>query len=86
MDSPEDVRRALERLQAPVEGRTELVVTYRRYDDYVAYEHELSALRAKCERLERDVYQWCLMGNRFLEATDELHRLEELLRRHNISF
>lgn len=86
MDSPDDIQRALERLLSPVEGRMELVVTYRRYDDYVAYERELSALRAKCTRLERDTHQWYLMGARFLEETDEVYRLQKLLQKHNISF
>lgn len=86
MDSPDDIQRALEQLLRPVEDRMELVVTYRRYDDYVTYERELTALRARCARLERDIHQWYLMGARFLEETDEVHRLQELLRRHNISF
>lgn len=42
MDSLEISRAALERLLQPLTGdRVEVVVTYRRYDDYAAYERQI---------------------------------------------
>lgn len=87
MDSPDVSRAALERLLTPPEGdRMELIVTYRRYDDYEAYEREIADLRQRYQRVQDEVYRWQLMGSRFLETFDEINRLEELLRRHHISF
>ena len=87
MDSPDVSRAALERLLTPPEGDSmELVVTYRRYDDYEAYEREIADLRQRYQRVQDEVYRWQLMGSRFLETFDEINRLEELLRRHHISF
>lgn len=87
MDSPDVSRAALERLLTPPEGdRMELIVTYRRYDDYEAYEREIADLRQRYQRVQDEVYHWQLMGSRFLETFDEINRLEELLRRHHISF
>lgn len=87
MDSPDVSRAALERLLTPLEGdRMELIVTYRRYDDYEAYEREIADLRQRYQRVQDEVYRWQLMGSRFLETFDEINRLEELLRRHHISF
>lgn len=87
MDSPDVSRAALERLLTPPEGdRMELIVTYRRYDDYEAYEREIADLRQRYQRVQDEVYRWQLMGSRFLETFDEINRLEELLRRNNISF
>ena len=87
MDSPDVSRAALERLLTPPEGdRMELIVTYRRYDDYEAYEREIADLRQCYQRVQDEVYRWQLMGSRFLETFDEINRLEELLRRHHISF
>lgn len=87
MDSPEISRAALERLLQPLTGdRVEVVVTYRRYDDYGAYERQIADLNQKYKRAQDEVYRWQLIGNRFLETFDELNRLEELLRRNNISF
>lgn len=85
MDSPDVSRAALERLLTPPEGdRMELIVTYRRYDDYEAYEREIADLRQRYQRVQDEVYRWQLMGSRFLETFDEINRLEELLRRHHI--
>lgn len=87
MDSPDVSRAALERLLTPPEGdRMELIVTYRRYDDYEAYEREIADLRQRYQRVQDEVYRWQLMGSRFLETFYEIYRLEELLRRHLISF
>lgn len=87
MDSPDVSRAALERLLTPPEGdRMELIVTYRRYDDYEAYEREIADLRQRYHRVQDEVYRWQLMGSRFLETFDEINRLEELLRLHHISF
>lgn len=87
MDSPDVSRAALERLLTPPEGdRMELIVTYRRYGDYEAYEREIADLRQRYQRVQDEVYRWQLMGSRFLETFDEINRLEELLRRHHISF
>lgn len=87
MDSPDVSRAALERLLTPPEGdRMELIVTYRRYDDYEAYEREIADLRQRYQRVQDEVYRWQLMGSIFLETFDEINRLEELLRRHHISF
>ena len=87
MDSPDVSRAALERLLTPPEGdRMELIVTYRRYDDYEAYEREIADLRQRYQRVQDEVYRWQLMGSRFLETFDEINRLEELLLRHHISF
>lgn len=87
MDSPDVSRAALERLLTPPEGdRMELIVIYRRYDDYEAYEREIADLRQRYQRVQDEVYRWQLMGSRFLETFDEINRLEELLRRHHISF
>lgn len=87
MDSPDVSRAALERLLTPLEGdRMELIVTYRRYDDYEAYERDIADLRQRYQRVQDEVYRWQLMGSRFLETFDEINRLEELLWRHHISF
>lgn len=46
MDSPDVFLAVLERLLTPPEGDCmELIVTYRRYDDYEAYEREIADLR-----------------------------------------
>lgn len=87
MDSPDVSRAALERLLTPPEGDCmELIVTYRLYDDYEAYECEIADLRQRYQRVQDEVYRWQLMGSRFFETFDEINRLEELLRRHHISF
>lgn len=63
MDSPDVSRAALERLLTPPEGdRMELIVTYRRYDDYEAYEREIADLRQRYQRVQDEVYRWQLMG------------------------
>lgn len=87
MDSPDVSRAALERLLTSPEGDClELIVAYRRYDDYEAYEREIADLRQRYQRVQDEVYRWQLMGSRFLETFDEINRLEALLRRHHISF
>ena len=87
MDSPDVSRAALERLLSPPEGDCmELIDTFRRYDDYEAYEREIADLRQRYQRVQDELYRWQLMGSIFLETFDEINRLEELLRRHHISF
>lgn len=87
MDSPDVSRAALERLLTPPEGDSmELIDTYRLYDDYEAYEREIADLRQRYQRVHDELYRWQLMGSIFLESFDEINRLEELLRRHHISF
>lgn len=87
MSASDARQRALESLLRPLEGdRVELVVTYRRHDDYEAYERELEELRNQVKRLQQDLYSWTVMGNKYLQTLDELHRLEKILRKHNISF
>lgn len=62
MDSPDVSRAALERLLTPPEGdRMELIVTYRRYDDYEAYEREIADLRQRYQRVQDEVYRWQLI-------------------------
>lgn len=52
MDSPDVSRAALERLLSPPDGdRMELIVIYRRYDDYEAYEREIADLRQRYQRV-----------------------------------
>ena len=78
---------ALERLLRPLsDGRAELVVTYRRHEDYEAYEQELEKLRAENKRLQQDIYTWTMMGNQYLSTLDEVRRLQMILRKHKISF
>lgn len=51
MDSPDVSRAALEWLLTLPEGDCmELVVTYRRYDDYASYEREIADLRQRYQR------------------------------------
>lgn len=77
MDSPDVSRAALERLLKPPEGdRLVLIVTYLRYDDYEAYEHDIADLRQRYQRVQDEVYRWQLMCSRFLETFDEINRLE----------
>lgn len=86
MDRAEIVQKAIERLLRPSDGRLEIVVIYRREDDYIAYEQELNALREKVKRQEQDIYTWSLMGNKYMAALDELRRLETILRKHKIPY
>lgn len=77
MDSPEISRVGLERLLQPLTGDwLEVVVIYRRYDDYAAYEREIVDLNQTYKRAQDEFYRWKLMGNRFLETFDEFNRLE----------
>ena len=86
-DIPEISQKALERLLRPLEdGRVEVVVTYRRHEDYDAYERELASLREQVERLQRDIYTWTNMGNQYLATLDELRRLQRILRKHQIDY
>lgn len=79
--------RALERLLRPLDdGRSEIVVTYRRHEDYEAYERELQTLRDENKRLHQDIYTWTMMGNQYLQTLDELRRLQKILRKHNIPY
>lgn len=78
---------ALQRLLRPLDdGRVEVVVTYRRHEDYEAYELELEKLRAENKRLQQDIYTWTMMGNQYLSTLDEKRRLEMILRKHKIPF
>lgn len=86
MDHADIVQKAIERLLRPSDGRLEIVVIYRREDDYIAYEQELNALREKVKRQEQDIYTWSLMGNKYMAALDELRRLEAILRKHKIPY
>lgn len=88
MSQGEEIRlEALQRLLRPLDdGRMELVVTYRRFEDYETYESELYMLREKIRQLERDIGTWTMMGNQYLSTLDELRRLQKILRKHNISF
>lgn len=59
MDSPDVSLAALERLLTPPEGDCmELLVTYRRYDDYEVYEREIVDLRQRYQRVQDEVYRW----------------------------
>lgn len=70
MDSPDVSRAALERLLTPPEGdRMELIVTYRRYDDYEAYEREIADLRQRYQRVQDEVYRWQLWAADFLRRS-----------------
>lgn len=52
MDSPDVSRAALVRLLTPPEGDCmELIVTYRRYDDFKAYERVIADLRQRYQRV-----------------------------------
>ena len=86
--SGQDVRlQALESLLRPLDdGRAEIVVTYRRYEDYEKYEQELSDLRARLKRAEQDIYTWSNIGNQYTAALDEIRRLEKILRKHDIPY
>ena len=86
--SGEEIRsEALQRLLRGLDdGRLEVVVTYRRFEDYEAYERELDVLRDQVKSLERDIYSWTMMGNQYLESLDELRRLQKILRKHKIPF
>lgn len=86
--SGQDVRlQALESLLRPLDdGRAEIVVTYRRYEDYEKYEQELSELRAKLKRAEQDIYTWSTIGHEYTAALDEIRRLQKILRKHDIPF
>lgn len=58
MDSPDVSRASLEWLLTPPEGvRMELMVTYRRYDDYEAYVREIADLRHRYQRVQDEVYR-----------------------------
>lgn len=86
--SDQDVRlQALESLLRPLDdGRSEIVVTYRRFEDYEKYEQEIADLRAKLKRAERDIYTWSTMGHEYTAALDEIRRLSKILRKHQIEF
>lgn len=87
MSAAETRYEALQRLLRPLDdGRMELVVTYRRFEDYDLYEQEIAKLRDQVKRLERDIITWTTMGNQYLQTLDELRRLEKILRKHNIPF
>ena len=63
-----------------------LVVTYRRHDDYLAYEREIADLRAKCKRMDQDLTKWALMGTRYIEVLDEIMYLNSVLDSYKISY
>lgn len=86
--SGEDSRyKALESLLRPVTGgRQEIVVTYRKHEDYENYEHRIAELTAKVEHQQAEIYKWTMMGTQYLDALDELRRLKLILKHHNIDF
>lgn len=87
MANEETRQEALQRLLRPLEdGRMELVVTYRRHEDYEVYEQQLYELREQIRQLQRDIVTWTVMGNQYLSTLDELRRLQKILRKHNISY
>lgn len=87
MPNEETRHEALQRLLRPLDdGRMELVVTYRRHEDYDVYEQQLYDLREQVKQLQRDIATWTVMGNQYLSTLDELRRLQKILRKHNISF
>lgn len=87
MSDAETRQIALERLLRPlVDGRIEVVVTYRRFEDYEAYEEELATLRAERDRLKQDMYAMALNCNQYLQTLDEVNRLKRILRKNKISF
>ena len=87
MANEETRQEALQRLLRPLDdGRMELVVTYRRHEDYDVYEQQLYDLREQVKQLQRDIATWTVMGNQYLSTLDELRRLQKILRNHNISF
>lgn len=87
MDDFEVSVAALRRLLRPLDdGSVSLVVTYRRHDDYMAYEREIADLRAKCKRMDQDLAKWALMGNRYIESLDEIKYLKSVLDSYKISY
>lgn len=88
--SSQDARlKALQRLLqplAPSDDRPEVVVTYRRFEDYERYEVEIEELKRKLKRAEQDIYTWSTVGNQYTAALDEIRRLEKILRKHGISY
>ena len=68
------------------DGSVSLVVTYRRHDDYLAYEREIADLRAKCKRMDQDLTKWALMGTRYIEVLDEIMYLNSVLDSYKISY
>lgn len=88
--SSQDARlNALQRLLRPLElsdGRAEVVVTYRRFEDYEAYEVRIEELERKLKRAEQDIYNWSNIGNQYTAALDEIRRLEKILRKHDIPY
>ena len=87
MDDFEVSSVTLWRLLRPLDdGSVSLVVTYRRHDDYLAYEREIADLRAKCKRMDQDLTKWALMGTRYIEVLDEIMYLNSVLDSYKISY
>lgn len=85
--SPEEIRlQAEKRLSVPIsDGRLEVVVTYRRHEDYEQYESHIAALEAEVKQLKRDIITWTHTGNQYLAALDEIRELKKLLKSFGIS-
>lgn len=87
MDDFEVSSVALWRLLRPLDdGSVSLVVTYRRHDDYLAYEREIADLRGKCKSMDQDLTKWALMGTRYIEVLDEIMYLNSVLDSYKISY
>lgn len=87
MFSDEIRLQAEKRLLEPIsDGKLEVVVTYRRHDDYAAYEATISSLKSEVDSLKQDVFKWSQYGRDYLSSLDEINRLKKILRKHNIDF
>lgn len=78
---------ALEKLlRRRPDGRYELLVVVRRDTDYDDYEARIKALEAKNESLQQQIYRFSMMANQYVDAYDEIRRLERLLKDHHIAY
>lgn len=78
---------ALEKLlRRRSDGRYELLVVVRRDTDYDDYEARIKALEAKNENLQQQIYRFGMMANQYIDAYDEIRRLEKLLKDHHIAY
>ena len=78
---------ALEKLlRRRSDGRYELLVVVRRDTDYDEYEARIKALEARNESLQQQIYRFSMMANQYIDAYDEIRRLERLLQDHHIAY
>ena len=78
---------ALEKLlRRRSDGRYELLVIIRRDTDYEDYEARIKALEARNENLQQQIYRFSMMANQYIDAYDEIRRLERLLQDHHIAY